>query len=193
VQDIAAAYREGRRLFVLTTNLDAGRPVVWDIGAIASKGNPAALDLIRQVLLASSSIPGLFQPVLINVRAEGRKFQEMHSDGSIGTPFYVMPEALMSRTGTDLPLTDLYILINGKLQPAFDVSPRSVLSILGRSFSVALKAGERLEIGLLTRWAQKGGVPIHVAAIDPKLNVPTPALSTPITWVRSLQQACARS
>src|SRR5690606_17541771 len=36
LNDIAKAHREGRRLYIGTTNLDAQRPVVWDIGAIAN-------------------------------------------------------------------------------------------------------------------------------------------------------------
>src|SRR5262245_17685648 len=66
---IAAEHAKGRRLFVATTNQDAGRRVVWNMGAIASKGDDKALKLFRDVLLASSSIPGFFQPVLIDVEA----------------------------------------------------------------------------------------------------------------------------
>lgn len=33
---MAAEHRKGRRLYVATTDLDARRPVVWDIGAIAA-------------------------------------------------------------------------------------------------------------------------------------------------------------
>jgi predicted acylesterase/phospholipase RssA len=171
VQDLATVHREGRRLFVLTTNLDAGRPMVWDLGAIAEKGGDKALQLIRQVLLASSSIPGVFQPVLINVKGEGRTFQELHSDGSLASPFYVAPEALLTRPVSDLPASEIYVLINGKLYTDFDVSQRRVLSILGRSFSVALKAGERMQIQTIERWAHAGGVPVHVAAIDQGLKV----------------------
>ena len=54
---IAAEHRRGRRLFVGTTNLDAQRIVVWNMGAIATSGQPGAIDLFRQVLLASASIP----------------------------------------------------------------------------------------------------------------------------------------
>ncbi len=34
--DIAAAHRSGRRLFIVTTDLDAERSVVWNMGAIAT-------------------------------------------------------------------------------------------------------------------------------------------------------------
>src|ERR1041385_9228789 len=51
---VAEGYRRGRRLFVATTNLDAGRGVVWDMGAIAAKGDEAALKLFRDILAAST-------------------------------------------------------------------------------------------------------------------------------------------
>jgi hypothetical protein len=54
--DIAAAHRQGRRLFVVTTNLDAQRPVLWNMGAIAASERPGALELFRKVLLASASV-----------------------------------------------------------------------------------------------------------------------------------------
>ncbi|TMK20821.1 MAG: hypothetical protein E6G75_03900 [Alphaproteobacteria bacterium] len=56
LSEIAAEHARGRRLFVATTNLDAGRRVVWNMGAIAARGE-AGLKLFRDVLLASSSIP----------------------------------------------------------------------------------------------------------------------------------------
>ena len=41
VQRIAEEYAKGRILLILTTNLDQGRSVVWDIGAIATSNQPA--------------------------------------------------------------------------------------------------------------------------------------------------------
>jgi predicted acylesterase/phospholipase RssA len=66
------------------------------MGAIATRGDEAALKLFREVLLASSSIPGFFSPVVIDVEANGKKLQEMHSDGTLTAPFFVMPEAMLS-------------------------------------------------------------------------------------------------
>jgi predicted acylesterase/phospholipase RssA len=78
---IAREYQAGRRLYVVTTNLDAQRTTIWDMGKIAASGDPGALDLFRNVLTASASIPGVFSPVLIDVEANGRHFAEMHVDG----------------------------------------------------------------------------------------------------------------
>ncbi len=166
--DLAVAHDAGRRLFVVTTNLDAGRPVVWNMGVIAHGGGPQALALFKQVLLASSSIPGVFQPTLIDVNAEGRAFHELHVDGGIASPFFVAPETLMSDSAANLPISGLYILVNGKLTMDFGMTQRKVLPILGRSFSVALKAGERLGIATWAQWARARGVELQVANIPGK-------------------------
>ena len=47
---IATEYEKGRLLLIQTTDLDAGLPVLWNIGAIASSGHPSAADLIRRIL-----------------------------------------------------------------------------------------------------------------------------------------------
>src|SRR5580700_2707839 len=120
--DIAAGYRAGRRLFVVTTDLDAERSVVWNMGAIAARaadqtGGAAAVNLFRSVLLASGSIPGAFPPVLIDVEGNGKHFAEMHVDGGVGGQFFVAPPAMLASTSTDrIPASQLYIVVNSALQ-----------------------------------------------------------------------------
>ena len=81
IQAIAEEYQKGRLLLILTTNLDQGRPVIWNIGEIAASKDPGARKMIIDVLLASASIPGAFPPVMIDVTMDGQKYQEMHVDG----------------------------------------------------------------------------------------------------------------
>ncbi len=64
---IGQEYLRGRSPQIGTTNLDAGRPVIWNIGRIALSEHPDAPDLIRKILRASASIPGAFPPVYIPV------------------------------------------------------------------------------------------------------------------------------
>ena len=160
MRDVASAHDGGRRLFVVTTNLDAGRPMVWNMGAIARRASDEALSLFKQVLLASSSIPGVFQPMLIHVEGQGGAFQELHVDGALANPFYIAPEGV-----SEPPMSELYIIVNGKLAVDFGLTQRKILPILGRSFTVALKAGERGAIATWTRWARMGGVPLKLANI----------------------------
>ena len=95
LERIGAEYQKGRRLLVVTTNLDAQRTAVWDMGAIAASGAAGALSLFRDVLVASASVPGVYSPVLINVEGEGRIFEEMHVDGGVRANLLVVPESLL--------------------------------------------------------------------------------------------------
>ena len=54
---IAREYRKGRLLMIGTTDLDAQRPVIWNIGAIATSGHPKALDLLRKILRRPLQFP----------------------------------------------------------------------------------------------------------------------------------------
>ena len=61
--------------------------------------------------------------------------------------------------------------MNGKLAADFGMTQRRVLPILGRSFSVAMKAGQRLAIAAWTRWAQVWGREVRVAHIPGRFTL----------------------
>jgi Patatin-like phospholipase len=165
--DVAAEHRRGRRLFVVTADLDSGRSVVWNMGAIAARGGDGALSLFRDVLLASASLPGVFPPTYIDVESNGHRFKEMHADGGIGGPFFVGPESWLIGTGSyRLPAHQLYVIVNGKLAPEFDVTPAETLAVLGRAFSAAVKTGARVEIAQLFAAAQRDALDVKVAHIS---------------------------
>jgi hypothetical protein len=177
--DIAAAYKSGRRLFVVTTDLDAERSVVWNMGAIAAHagdkvGGTAALNLFRSVLLASGSVPGAFPPVLIDVEGNGRHFQEMHADGGVGGQFFVAPPALMaSDSGYKVPATALYIVVNSGLQPDFSVVEPSTPSILAQAVGFAVMTDLRLMLDRAYVAAKNSGVGFNVASIPAGFNAPS--------------------
>lgn len=174
LNDIAAEHRRGRRLLVMTTNLDAERPVAWNMGAIAAKGGDKALKLFRDVLLAATSIPGAFPPVLIDVEAGGHKFQEMHADGGLNNQFFVAPESLIANTSSfRLPATELYVVINTRLTPDFQPTERDTISILGRGISVGVRTLTRIMIDQTYAAAKRSGIGFRLAVIDPKFNVPS--------------------
>ena len=163
---IAAEHQKGRRLFVLTTDLDAGRTVVWNMGAIAAHGDDASLKLFRQVLLAAASIEGMFPPVFIGVEANGRQFQEMHGDGGVLGPLFFAPEPyLMPGSPLRLPATDFYVIFNGKLSTEFSMPTRTTAAILGRTIGLALKAGGRLQLALAAVAAQKAGIGFNLTYV----------------------------
>lgn len=173
LKEIAAEHARGRRLFILTTNLDAGRPVAWDIGAIATRGDKQALDLVRKVMIAAISIPGAFPPGFIEVEGNGRKFAEMHVDGGLAGQFYVAPDSMLVSTSTaKLPATDFYIIANMKLDPDFQLTERTTLSILGRTVSAAIKFVTRNAIDRAYATALRSGIGFYVAYVNQDFSAP---------------------
>jgi hypothetical protein len=173
--DIAAEHKRGRRLLAVTTNLDAGRRVVWNMGAIAARGDDKALALFRAVLLASASIPGIFPPVVIQAESHGKTIQELHNDGTITAPFFIAPETVLAGTGTvHLPTKQLYVIANAKLTEQFEMTtPVQTTVVLGRSIALALQSGLRIELLLTLAAAQKQGISLSVAQIDPEFQHPS--------------------
>lgn len=174
LNDVATEHRRGRRLLVVTTNLDAERPVAWNMGAIASKGGDKALKLFRDILLAASAIPGAFPPVLIDVESGGRKFQEMHADGGLTYQFFIAPASMMqANSSARLPATDLYVIVNTTLASNFVPTERDTLSILNRGVSVGVKTLTKIMIDQAYAAAKRNGIGFQLATIDPKFNVPS--------------------
>ena len=89
VDGLASEHRKGRRLYVGTTDLDRQRTVIWDLGAIANSTSPTRAERIRDILIASSSVPLLFPPVYFPVAHEGRIYYQMHVDGGIESPLLI--------------------------------------------------------------------------------------------------------
>lgn len=120
---VAAEHTKGRRLFVATTNLDAKRPVIWDLGAIASSGSPAALRVFRQVIVASAAAPVLFPPTYFEVEHASRRFDEMHVDGAVSAQIMLYGQSLsleeaLSRTDSPHARPTHYIILNRQADTA---------------------------------------------------------------------------
>ena len=97
----------------------------------------------------------------------------MHIDGSVISPFFVVPEDLLSATSTArLPATELYIILNGRLSPDFYPPERNTVMILSRLIGVVLKAGLRAELMLFAANAARLGVPIQVAQVGDDFQHP---------------------
>ncbi len=171
---IAAEYRKGRRLFVLTTNLDSQRAVIWNMGAIASSGRADALRLFQDVIIASASIPGVYPAVLVKVRAGDTVFEEMHSDGGSVSQILTVPEGWM--TGDDNPQgsrgpeINMYVIINNALMPEFSTTRNNTLVVMARASSTLIKAQTRSALLATYAYAQRNNIRLRVASIDTQLK-----------------------
>jgi hypothetical protein len=94
IAKIAAEGRKGRKLLIGTTNLNARQQVVWDLTRIAGSGSPGARQLIGDLILASSSIPGVFPPMRIGVEDGGGRHEELHVDGGVTAQLFLDPPGL---------------------------------------------------------------------------------------------------
>jgi len=165
---IAAEHALGRRLLVVTTNLGTQEPVIWDMGALASQGDEAALTLFRDVLVASASIPGVFPPVVTpRLRADGVMINEMHVDGGVTAPFLVFPERLMDHDvdGDASAQGDIYLLINGQPQPRQHPVGGTFGSIMASTYDAWSKASTRAHIKANKAYADRFGLSLHIASI----------------------------
>lgn len=168
----------GRMLLVGTTNLDAERPVFWDLGKIAQQGNKQALELIRSVLLASAAIPGIFPPVRIKVVAKGKIYEELHVDGGPTRQVFLSPSDF-SFQDIDKALgrkveRNLYIVRNGKLGPEWDKASESLLSISQRSLYATTKYQALGDLVRMHSKARADGIGFNLAAIPDSFNASLP-------------------
>ena len=144
IKDVAQGYRQGRRLYIGTTDLDLRRFVIWDMGKIASYDNEKALKLFRRVILASSSIPAIFPPVYINVEVGNKVYNEMHVDGGISKDvffIYDVAEGLDKKVkveGIDIKKSKrkLYVILNGYTKTFPNEVPDTLSGVAGQSFDL---------------------------------------------------------
>jgi hypothetical protein len=166
---VANEHRKGRRLLIGTTHLDAQRPVIWDMGAIAARGDQNAIELFRKVILASVSVPGIFPPVLISVAQGGRSYDEMHVDGGIISQVFLFPaqfdpRSLDKRLGRS-PTRRLFIIRNGRLGAEWETVEPELLKIAGRSLSSLIKYQGRGDLDRMYFESRSYNVEFNLASI----------------------------
>jgi hypothetical protein len=173
---IGAEYEKGRLLLVGTADLDSRQPVIWNLTAIAASGGDGALDLFRKILVASTSIPGVFPPVMFNVQADGNAYQEMHVDGGAMAQAFLYPpyfslEELAEEHQAERMRT-LYVIRNARFDPDWATVDRRTLDIAERAVSSLIYSqglGDLYRIYLIT---QRDGIDYNLAYIDPDFAVP---------------------
>jgi hypothetical protein len=172
IQKIAVEHNKGRRLLVGTTQLDAQRQVIWNMGAIAASGHPDAPKLFRQVLRASASIPVAFNPVYIKVKAGGQEYDEMHVDGGVKAEVMLYEAALnlfTAKKKIKAPIPDrprkLYIIRNAQVTHEYSSIKPYIGDIGTRAISSLTKyqgVGDLYRIYVL---AQRDGIDYNLAYI----------------------------
>ncbi|MEM7746286.1 MAG: patatin-like phospholipase family protein [Pseudomonadota bacterium] len=192
IKRIAEEHNKGRRLWVGTTNIDAQRPVIWNIGAIAATGRPGARVLIRDVLIASASIPGAFSPQLIQVEVNGRRYTEMHVDGGVTRQLFLYPidlklsEYIRSRDRRMRPGT-IYVVRNTLLDPKFQAVAPRVLEITARSVSTLIKFSGVADVEIIRAQAISDGFGLQFTSVPADFSVEEAEFFDPV-YMRALYE-----
>lgn len=188
---IAAEHEKGRILLIGTTNLDARRPIIWNLTKLAASRPPGALDLVHDILLASAAIPGAFPPVMIDVEQGGRTYEEMHVDGGASAQVFLYPPTLnVAERDRELGRTRerrLYVIRNARLDPDWAQVQRRTLSIAGRAVSSLLQTQGVGDLYRIYIAAQRDGMDYNLAFIPETFTTP---LTQPFdgTYMRDLFQ-----
>ena len=168
---IADEYSKTNRwLLVATTNLDTGTPVIWNMGKLAQIGTPEALSLFRKILLASAAIPGIFPPVMIDVVADGKNYQEMHVDGGATMSVFLYPSALGAAAREQHVLATsktrkAYVIRNSRIDADWKEIERDTLSIMGRAVSQLIQSQGYGDLYRIYQTTQRDHVEFNLAYI----------------------------
>jgi len=143
LQRVAEEHYRGRTLWIGTTNLDAQRPVIWNMGAIAASQHPRSAELFRSIMLASAAIGGVFPPVYMPVEVDGQRYDEMHVDGGTANQVFLYPAALdvkaFSKKHGMQRRHQVYVIRNARVSPQWEAVKPRLGRIAVRSVATLIK------------------------------------------------------
>jgi predicted acylesterase/phospholipase RssA len=176
LKEIARENERGRLLLIATTNLDTHQSVIWNMGKIAASDHPEALELFHKILLASAAIPGAFPPVMIDVEANGKRYQEMHVDGGATAQIFLYPPALkvadISKQSGVIRERRLYMIRNARLDPEWAEVERRALSIAARAITSLIQNQGIGDLYKIYSQTQRDGIDFNLAFIPKDFNTP---------------------
>jgi len=169
---VAREHARGRRLFVLTTNLDTQRPVVWNMGAIAASGQEDALDLFRRIIIASAAIPVAFPPQYIEVTAQGENYTEMHVDGGLMDQVFLhLPTSDLVRNKSENSDLRAYVIRNSKLGGEYSAMTPFIIPIVTRTIASLVKSQGLGDLYEIYEQTQEAGAEYRLAFVPDDMEV----------------------
>lgn len=169
LDNIAKEYEKGRLLLVGTTDLDARQGIIWNMTKIAASKHPRALELFRSIIVASAAIPAGFPPVMIDVVADNKKYEEMHVDGGATAQIFAYPQTLRIDDLSDQYQINrernLYLIRNSRLDPDWSNTERRITSIAGRAISSLIHSQGLGDLYRIYLTAQRDRVSYNLAYI----------------------------
>ncbi|MBR9843927.1 MAG: patatin family protein [Rhodobacteraceae bacterium] len=170
IRAIGREARAGRSLLIGTTNIDAERPVLWDIGAMAQVDTPEARAMIRRVILASAAIPIAFEPVRIPVTDGTLQREELHVDGGLTRQIFVYPGNLDMRQvlrimGASGKKNTIWLLQNQRLERSFEAQSLGIAKVGKRTVDMMIQSQSIGDVDYILSLAARDGFRAHTLSI----------------------------
>jgi len=173
IELVAQAHNDGRRLYIGTTNLDAQRFVIWNMGALANIDDPQTPELFRKIMLASASIPVVYPPIMIEVTSNGEVYDEMHVDGGVITQVFFTAAVVdieeirteMMGENSSHQKGEIFIILNGTVQATPETVNRGIMNITERSLATLLKASAVSDLRRIHELSKKEDLEINFVGI----------------------------
>ncbi|GAB5378124.1 MAG: hypothetical protein AcusKO_45860 [Acuticoccus sp.] len=165
VAAVARQHAAGRRLFVASTNLTTARPIIWDVGLLASDtsvGVAERVGHVRRAILSSTAVPAIFPSQIVPSDDD----MMLHADGGIMQPFLLVGMLAQQAQQSDHRGPQIFFLENGKFEGigTADLTPDPI-SVLMRTLEVGLRANLRSMLDSLYWRALADGWEVRVAVL----------------------------
>jgi hypothetical protein len=185
LEAIAVEHRKGRGLHIATTDLDAMRPVIWNLGAIAASAAPDKLEIAQRVLLASASIPIAFPPVLFDVDAsDGKRYDELHVDGGATAQVFLYPlgvdwAAVEKKLGVQ-GKPNVFVIYNNRLGATWKtIDPPCLTAMIEPTMSSLIRTQGIGDLYRMYIGAQRDGLLFNLAHIPLDFQEPAREMFDP--------------
>ena len=144
IENLAKGSVEGRQLLVGATNMDYGLLRVWDLAQIASEtSTQKAIEQTVSILSASTAIPGLFPPEIIDdlLYVDGGATMQMVGGIDDRSWAYKTKDKQMGFVNAKAPIKiRVWIIVNQKLLTDAKVVRSRWTSIASRSLNTLIRA-----------------------------------------------------
>lgn len=175
IKEIAAASAEDKLLLIGTTNLDAGRGRIFNLGHEAETALESGVyDRIGTILIASAAIPAVFPPVEI----DGLYYADGGATSNLFITSFPADDGPMARfkkrhPDAPSPKVRVWVQVNGKIQPEPAVTQPTWVSVAGRSLDTLTSTEEIFALTLIKMMvrdakAERGfDSELHMVSIPP--------------------------
>jgi len=166
VNQLAVERSKGRILLIATTSLDNEKMAIWDVGKIAQIGTPQAQQLIQDIIIASSAVPGLFPATRITLPYRGGMVDELHVDGGVSRQVFLIPQGFQKTFVPKNIEKNIYVIRNGFLKPEFEEIENGLTSVSYRALSILIRRQSIGDIEHIYNYSERNQIGFNLAYID---------------------------